>query len=81
MINLSTIILLFLLFIFLVILYAISVMCCCNYFDVKDIDVNIITLLISLTPILNLIVALKDINWKNVAKIFKDNSDEQVSKG
>ena len=79
MINPGTFILLFLLFIFLVILYAISVKCCCNYFDDKDIDVNIITLLISLTPILNLIVALKDVNWENVVKIFKNNS-EQISK-
>ncbi len=71
MINPVTVFLLIILFVFLIVLYALCVKCCCDYFDDKKIDQNIITILIVLVPILNFIIALKAVNWKNIKKIFK----------
>ena len=64
------------------IIYVISLVCCKYYFERKDIDFNIITTLILFIPILNTIIALMDVNWKNVKKIFKrDKNYTESEKG
>ena len=54
----------------LFILYIISTVSCSIYFQKINIEANIITILIAFIPILNFIIALKAVDWKNVKEVF-----------
>jgi len=59
--------------ILLIIIYAVCVKLCCDYFEEKDIEANIITILMASIPILNFIIALRAVNWDDVKRIFKSD--------
>jgi len=79
MISPSCFVIIFVSTLILFILYVISIVSCSIYFQKINIDVSIITFLISITPILNFIIALKAVDWKNIKEIFiKDQNKEDM---
>ena len=76
MISPSCFVIIFISALILFILYVISAVSCSIYFQKINIDVSIITFLIAITPVLNFIIALKAVDWKNVKEVFiKDQED------
>ena len=79
MISPSCFVIIFVSTLILFILYVISIVSCSIYFQKINIDISIITVLISITPILNFIIALKAVDWKNIKEIFiKDQNKEDM---
>ena len=62
------------------VLYVGSLGSCIKYFTDKNIGFNIITFFMALCPILNFIVALKIINWKQLKRIFKNSEYSKIKK-
>ena len=65
-----------LLYCLLLIFYIFSIVCCAFYFADKDIDCNLLTIMIVLCPILNTVLAIRDINFKEtILKLKKIRND------
>lgn len=65
-----------LLYILLLIFYIFSVVCCVFYFMDKDMDCNLLTIMMALCPILNTVLALRDINFKETMQKLKEDKND-----
>ena len=60
-----------LLYILLLISYIFSIICCASYFADKDMDCNLLTITMDFCPILNTVIALRNINFKETMQKLK----------
>ena len=71
--NVGSMVLIIISIILLIVIYAVCVKLCGDYYDEKDIEANIITILMAFIPILNFIIALRAVNWDDVKRVFKSD--------
>lgn len=64
-----------LLFVILIVLYALSIIGCIEPFENRKIEVNLPVLLLILCPIVNTIIALKNANWSDAKRVFKSKEE------
>lgn len=62
-------------FVFLVVLYALSIIGCIEPLGNREIELNLPVLLLVLCPIVNTIIAIKNANWSDAKRVFKSKEE------
>lgn len=59
-----------LLFVILIVLYALSIIGCIEPLGNREVELNLPVLLLVLCPIVNTIIAIKNANWSDAKTVF-----------